>query len=121
MRTASEVVRSLEQRIARLERQSSILGKTCVIEKMYRGGREGERGEAVLNCNGVKLSIKFDLYGYSTVIGNDQHLESTGALGLLDNLKMEYGVPKIKEFIAKCIAIAGREGMTLDECIKIAR
>ena len=120
-RTASEVIRNLESRIARLERQSSKVGKTCVIESIYREGREGEKGEAVLICNGVKMSINFHIYGHSTVIGNDRYLKSTGALDILNDLKKEYGVPNIKEYIAEAIGIAGRRGMTLDDCIKLAQ
>lgn len=118
-RTATEVIRNLEQRIARLERQAGKVGKTCVIQEMYREGREGETGEAVLVCNGVRIAVSFDTLGYSTVTGNDSYLKSTGAMDILNSLKKEYRKPNIKEFIGEAVGVAGEERMTLDECIKL--
>jgi hypothetical protein len=120
-RSASEIIRNLEMRVARLENKSAgRVGKTCVIEEMYREGRGGGQGEAVLVCNGVRMGISFDTLGHSTVDGNDRHLRSTGAMEILDSLKKEYRKPNIKEFIAKAVGIAGEEGMTLDACIQMA-
>ena len=118
-RSASEVIRNLENRVARLERQAGKVGKTCVVQEMYREGREGEKGEAVLVCNGVRIAVNFHTFGHSTVIGNDRYLTSTGAMDILNSLKKEYRKPNIKEFIAEAIGVAGEEGMTLDECIKM--
>jgi hypothetical protein len=102
-RTAPEAPRNLDGRV----------GKTCVVEEMYREGGWRCQGESVLVCNGVRMGISFDTDGHSTVVGDDRHLQK-----ILDSLKKEYREPNIKEFIASAVGIAGEEGMTLDACIK---
>ena len=119
-RSASEVIRNLEQRIARLERQAGRIGKKCVIKEIYRHGREGGEGEAIIVCDGVKIGVNFDTLGHSFIVGNDKHLRETGATAIFESLKKEYRKTNIKEFIATAVGIAGEKGMTLDQCVKLS-
>ena len=119
-RTASEIIRNLENRVAKLERQAGRIGNKCVIEQIYRYGEGGGKGEAVIVCDGVRIGVNFNTPSESFIVGNDKHLRETGATAIFESLKKEYRKTHIKEYIATAVGIAGEEGMTLDQCVKLS-